>query len=76
MPTAVSTLAIKPASGVSTNRQINVTIVTDRTEDEKNSPRKIAADRVARFRAKASSKVITVSAGTISNANRNVVPIA
>ncbi len=34
------TFAISPASGVRTKRQIRVTIVTDRTEEEKKMPRK------------------------------------
>ena len=46
-------------------RQIKVTIVTDRTADEKKIPRKIAALRLARLSAIASARAIIVSGGTI-----------
>src|SRR5205085_11541190 len=49
-----------PESGASMNRQIRVTIVTDRTAEEKKMPRKIAAPLLARFSAIASTSDSTV----------------
>jgi hypothetical protein len=67
---------IRPASGARMKRQISVTIVTDSTEEEKKRPRKIAAPRVALLRARARSKAMIVSGGTISSAYLKVLSSA
>src|SRR5438128_1490618 len=57
-PKALARKPRKPASGASMKRQINVTIVTDSTAEEKKMPRKIAALRLARLSASASASAI------------------
>jgi len=71
-PSAVHKSPSNPASGASTKRQIRVTIVTDRTADEKKIPRKIAAPFVARFSARASARASTVRTGTIISVTSKV----
>jgi hypothetical protein len=75
-PSACAASPSRPASGASTKRQIRVTMVTDSTDDEKNTPRKNAAPRVARFSAKASPSAATVRIGTIISASAKVARIA
>ncbi len=66
-PMSAERLAIKPPSGISTMRQISVTIVTDSTDDEKNRPRKTVDQREPLLRASASPRPVSVSAGTVSS---------
>src|SRR5271169_6552883 len=71
-PNEARTLAIKPPSGIRTMRQISVTIVTDSTDEEKNSPRRTAEKRDASLSASASASASMVSAGTVSRTNKQV----
>ncbi len=72
-PKPFATKPRKPASGASMKRQIRVTMVTDRTADEKKIPRKIAALLLARLSAIARASAMTVSGGTIINVTSNVL---
>ncbi len=58
---------MKPPSGIRIMRQIRVTIVTDRTDDEKKTPRKKAAMRVVRLSNRARISGMTVRGGTVSS---------
>ncbi len=74
-PIASAASPSRPASGARTKRQIRVTMVTDRTEEEKKTPLKIAAPRVARLSASASARASTVRSGTIIKARAKVLTI-
>src|SRR4028119_1091126 len=60
LPIALAASPSSPASGASTKRQIRVTIVTDRTDEEKKMPRNTAAPLVARLSASAKASANTV----------------